>query len=205
MKQIIKKPIIEDEKDFYESINNAIKEGRHVEYLTNAIEDYEEYKKAFDQAFTDKNSPEMVYIFRVIYDLKKAVWREIIILGCQTFEDLAIAIIEAMNWDNDHMHGFSLPGVHKSKNYPIAQPHTFFAEGWEDDPYPTFKSSKVLICNIDYNKYPKLDFEFDYGDSHTFDVNFKGMRKAAKGESVKALPELVDQRGVAPEQYPEWE
>jgi hypothetical protein len=74
--------------------------------------------------------------------------------------------------------------------------------GWDDDPHPTFKSSEVLICNMDYEKYPKLQFEF--GDSHMFEVLYKGIRKPVEKESKRTLPKLIDQRGVAPEQYPDY-
>lgn len=205
MKTRVAKPKIE-ETNFYESIQSAIKEGRHEEYLKNVVEEYEEYKKIFDQALTDKNSPDMVYTFHVTYLNQKSIWREIIILGNQTFEKLAITIIKAMGWDNDHMHGFSLSKKYKIKNYPFtAIPATFFAYGWEDDPHPTFKSSKILICNMDYEKYPKLQFEFDFGDSHTFDITYIGIRKASEKESKRTLPKLIDQRGIAPEQYPSYD
>ncbi len=189
------------EGDFHTVINDAIKKGRHVDYLKNVLKEYEEYKKVFESALTDKNSPNKAYLFRVTYLQKKLIWRDILILGGQTFENLAEAIIDSMDWDNDHMHGFSFPNKQKN-GYFYYTPFTFFAEGWEDDPYPTYKSSQILICNINYNIYPKLGFEFDFGDSHMFEVQFKGMRELQKGETIKSLPKVLDQRGIAPEQYP---
>lgn len=189
------------EGDFYEVINSAIKKGRHIDYLKSALKEYEQYKKVFEQALTDKNPLDQVYLFRVTYLEKKPVWRDILILGSQTFEDLAEAIIDSMGWDNDHMHGFSLPEKQK-KGYFYYTPFTFFADGWEDDPYPTYKSNQILICNINYETNPKLRFEFDFGDSHMFEIHFKGLKKSEKGENIKTLPKVLDQRGVAPEQYP---
>lgn len=192
------------EGDFHEVINDAIKKGRHVDYLKKALKEYEEYKKVFKQALTDNNPHDQVYLFRVTYLNKKLVWRDIAILGNQTFEDLAEAIIDSMDWDNDHMHGFSFPEKQK-KGYFYYTPFTFFADGWEDDPYPTYKSNQILICNIDYNLYPKLRFEFDFGDGHMFEVQFTEMKESQRGESIKTLPKILDQRGVAPEQYPSLE
>lgn len=189
------------EGDFNEVINDAINKGRHVEYLKNTLKEYAQYKKVFESVLTDKNPSDQVYLFRVTYLNKKLVWRDIIIIGSQTFEDLAEAIIDSMDWDNDHMHGFSLPEKQK-KGYFYYTPFTFFADGWEDDPYPTYKSNQIKICNIDYNLYPKLRFEFDFGDGHMFKVHFKETRAAQKGESMRTLPKVLDQRGVAPEQYP---
>lgn len=192
------------EGNFQEVINEVIQEGRHVEYLKNALKEYEQYKKVFSLALTDKNPPNSVYLFRVTYLSKENVWRDIAIFGSRTFEDLAEAIIDSMDWDNDHMHGFSLPDKQK-KDYLYHTKFTFFAEGWEDDPYPTYKSNQIKICNINYDIYPKLRFEFDFGDSHMFEVHLKEMRKPLKGEKIKTLPKLLDQRVVAPEQYPGYE
>lgn len=188
------------EGDFQEVINEVIQEGRHVDYLKNALKEYAQYKKVFKQALTDKNPSDQVYSFQVTYLNKKLVWRDIVILGNQTFEDLAEVIIDSMDWDNDHMHGFSLPDKQK-KGYFYYTKFTFFAEGWEDDPYPTYKSNQIKICNINYDIYPNLRFEFDFGDSHMFEVRFKEIRESEKGENIKTLPKLLDQRGVAPEQY----
>lgn len=189
------------EGDFHEVINGAIKKGRHVDYFKKTLKEYEEYKKIFLAALTDKNPSDQVYLFRVTYLNKKLVWRDIAILGSQTFEDLAEAIIDSMDWDNDHMHGFSLPAKQK-KGYFYYTPFTFFADGWEDDPYPTYKSNQIMICNINYETHPKLRFEFDFGDSHMFEVHFKRMRQPEKGVNIQTLPKVLDKRGVAPEQYP---
>lgn len=198
----VRKPII-SENNFYQAINDATREDRHLDYLKNVIEDYEAYKKAFAGVFTGENPADFVYRFRAVYLDKKAVWREILILGNQTFEDLAVTIITSMGWDNDHLHGFSLPQKHTSKNYPSSIPFTFFADGWEDDPHPTYKSNQIFICVINYAFCPELRFEFDFGDSHLFTVKFKEVRKPVKGENGKTLPKIIDQRGIAPDQYPE--
>lgn len=198
-----------EESNFLEVINKTINEGRHVDYLKGVLKDYESYKKVLKEAFTDKNPVNDVYCFRMIYLKKKSVWREFLILGSQTFENLAEATIASMGWYNDHMHGFSLlvdvkttPGDRIMWEYAH---YTFFADGWPDDPYPTYKSCQIKICDIDYKKYPKLGFIFDFGDTHLFDVELKGTSKLTKWLSKKELPLLVDQRGVAPEQYPDWE
>ena len=58
----------------------------------------------------------------------------------------------------------------------------FFAPGWEDDPHPTYKTDEISIQDVDYNKLPKLDFIFDFGDGHRFDIEFKGNRALKKNE-----------------------
>jgi hypothetical protein len=201
--KIIMKPKIQ-EGNFQEVINQVIAEGRHPDYLKQVLKDYEAYKQEFEWSFSDKNPKEAVYRFRVNYLLKKPVWREIELFGSQTFEDLAETIIDSMGWDNDHMHGFSFPD-RKSKNPMQISPYTFFADGWEDDPHPTFKSNEIRIYDIDYVKQPKLKFIFDFGDGHIFDIEFKEMRKLRKKEINDKFPCIIDQRGIGPEQYPDYD
>lgn len=193
-----------EEGDFYQNINNAISAKRHVLYLKEIIKQYEEYKKVFLENFSDKNPKDAVYKFRITYLLKRPVWRDIEIIGKQSFCDLADEIIFSMNWENDHMHGFDLKYSKRLGNIINGSSITFFAPGWEDDQHPTYKTKDVLIADIDYNKQPKLKFMFDYGDSHEFDVEFKGMQSLNKNEKIANFPRLTDQRGVAPEQYPDW-
>jgi hypothetical protein len=193
------------EEDFYQNINQAITEKRHVPYLKEVIKKYEEYKKVFAENFTNKNSKEAIYRFRVIYINKKSVWRDVEILGKQNFYDLADEIIFSMNWENDHMHGFDLKYPRRPDFMMTGSSISIFAPGWEDDPHPTYKTHEVMIADLNYIKQPKLKFIFDYGDGHEFNVEFKGMRVLNKGEKVRDFPRLTDQRGVAPEQYSRWE
>lgn len=210
MKTKITKPQIE-EGNFYEAMERSMKDSRHVDALKDIIKQYEDYKTIMENAFTDKNPSGAVYVFRAKYLRMKTVWREIAILGNQTFENLAEQIIDSMGWDNDHMHGFSLPKRPKLQSpfsfSPFAEyyPYAFFADGWKNDQHPTFGSNQIQICQINYSLYPTLRFEFDFGDSHLFEVKLKKMRKPEKHESKKTLPILIDQLGVAPEQYPEYE
>jgi hypothetical protein len=195
-----------NDADFYKSIKQAILENRHVDYLQEVVSKYEEYKKEFGKIFTSKNPKKFVYKFRITYLLKKPVWRDIELFGEQTFLDLAETVIHSMGWDNDHMHGFEIP-EHKRKPDPFftGSSNAFFAPGWEDDPHPTYKTDEIRILDLDYNKMPKLDFIFDFGDGHKFDIEFKGSREPKKEEKNDDFPKVIDQRGIGPEQYPDYE
>lgn len=179
------------EGDFYKVINEAIKENRHKEYLEKVLEDYQKYKQVFSDAFTDKNSFKSIYVFHAAYISKNPVWRDIAIKGDQTFCDLAETIIEWMGWDNDHMHGFS-----------IKTEFSIYAPGWEDDPYPTYKTDEIKIADIDFIKNPKLGFVFDFGDCHEFDIELRKVEDKIE-DLIEPLPTCIDQQGVAPIQYPE--
>lgn len=188
------------EGDFYEVINGAIKENRHKEYLLKVLDDFKRYKQVFSEAFTDKNSFSSIYTFHVTYINKHPVWRDIIIKGNQTFCDLAETIIEWMGWDNDHMHGFSIKKVSEEPQHRFTE-FSMYAPGWEDDPYPTYKTNEIKIADIDSKKNPKWGFVFDFGDCHEFDVELRKVEEKIK-DLIEPLPTCVDQRGVAPIQYP---
>ena len=192
--------------DFHEVINNAIKEKRHVDYLKNALKEYEEYKKFFEKVFIKKDKSSSTNIFRIDYLSKRPVWREIMISGNQTLEDLAEAIVFSMDWENDHMHGFGFPKESGDKKFDFfTSPYTIYAPGWEDDPYPTYKTNQVKISQIDWNVYPKIQFVFDFGDGHLFNVVLKETMPSMDNVLEETFPQLIDQRGVAPEQYPDLE
>jgi hypothetical protein len=194
------------EENFKKSINEAIAEKRHVDYLNEVLRKYENYKNAFCSIFSDqKNTMGEVYLFRVNYLNKKNTWREIEILDIQTFYDLACKIIDSMGWDDDHMHGFDLSEKRNPDPFFTGSSLSFFAPGWEDDPHPTFKTDEIRICDIDYGKLPKLIFTFDYGDNHRFEVIFKSTMEVKNKKEIKKMPKVIDTRGVAPEQYPEYQ
>ena len=193
------------EENFQTSINQVIKKGRHADYFKEVLREYEDYKVAFSKIFTDKNSPDDIYKFRVIYLLKKPVWRDIEILGKQTFLDLAEEVIDSMGWMNDHMHGFDIPETETEPDpFVTGSSKSFFAPGWIDDPHPTYKTDEIRICDIDYDELPKLNFIFDFGDGHRFNIEFKGNCKKKKEDKKSDFPKIIDQRGVGPEQYPDY-
>ena len=196
-----------DEGDFYTATKKAIAEGTHAEYLQRALNEYEWYRAEFAKAFSLSQSKDAIYTFRVVYKLKRGVSREIDILGNQSFEKFARAIVKSMHWDYDHMHSFTIVGPRREPlDSAMVQPAQleFFAPHWEDDPYPTYKSDSIRMCQIDYKKFPKLEFIFDFGDGHRFDITFRSVREDSRKTREK-YPAVVDQRGAAPEQYPNYE
>jgi len=194
------------EGDFKKVINEAILENRHVDYLNEVLKKYDEYKKAFNGVFTEQKGTEAeIYLFRVKYLNKKSVWRDIEVLNIQTFYDLANKIIESMDWQNDHMHGFEFPGeIKRPDSFFTGSSIAFFAPGWEDDPHPTFKTDEIRVCDINYKKMPKLNFTFDYGDGHMFEIIFKKVRDIKNKKEIKEMPRVINMHGIAPEQYPDY-
>lgn len=197
---------IDGENDFYQSINAAISKGRHAEYLSSVLAEYEWYKTEFSKVFSHTQPSGSIYLFHVVYKLKHGVSRDIEILGNQSYEKLARIIVKSMGWQYDHMHGFTVVGP-KRKPYDSFMVQKsqleFFAPNWNDDPYPTYKSSKIKINQINYTKYPRIEFIFDFGDGHRFDIKFVKERKVTLRDGKKKFPQLFDQCGIGPEQYPD--
>lgn len=199
-------PVIEA-SNFVENIEQMIAQKQHADYLREILKQYEEYKGVFGNALIplQKDDCKKVFTFRVNYLLKHPVWRVFELHGCETLEEFAGAVIDSMGWANDHMHGFFIPeGRGKMKYYAYTE-NGIYAPGMDDDPFPTFKSDQIRIANIDYKKYPKLGFVFDFGDGHRFDIEWKETRNDKIAHNDEDMPRLIDQRGVGPEQYPDFE
>lgn len=196
-----KKPSFsESEKDFRELLNSVIENGRHVDYVKGVLKDFDEYKKVFDDIFENENNSDDVYIFRFNYRWIKNLWREIAISGTDKLDSLADKLIAWMLWDNDHLHSFSLKEKNGKKLHVYNQ-FSINSSQVEDDPFLTYKTDKVKVADINWKKYPEWNFVFDFGDGHEFDLEFKKV-ESSESYNVKNLPACIDQRGVAPEQYP---
>jgi hypothetical protein len=195
---------IEGEKSFYTSINRAIARGEHVGALKDIIKDFEDYKSYMGNVFV-KNEPayESIFKFHVEYLLKKPVWREFEIEGCQSLEELADGIINSMDWDDDHAHAFFFPKRKGSGDFMcFHSSYSIDSQYLDDDQYPTYHSNNIRIAEVDYAGFPMINFVFDFGDGHQFSVRFLGMRPEKKSDFMVFMPKMIDQRGVGPEQYP---
>ncbi len=195
---------IEGEKEFYSAINNAIKTSDHKDALRDIITEYEKYKMFMEENIIPATIPDdRIYTFKLTYQLKKKVWREFEIFGDQNLEDLSEAIIDSMNWDNDHLHAFWFPERRGKAIFSHwYTPYSLGSEGYDNDQFPELYDFDVLIASIDYSKHPKLGFTFDFGDDHRFLMEYKSVRLADKKDLRDNFPKLVDQRGTGPEQYP---
>ena len=192
--------------NFFEGIEIARKLNRHVDYLDRLLENFSWYNQTFQNVFTLDGEPNDLYLFRITYLMQSNVWRDVEIEGRQTFEHLAKKIVSSMGWKYDHMHGFTVPGLVKEAkediDFDLTTTLSFFQRHWEDDPFPVFKSHQIKIHQLDYKNHPMLEFTFDYGDGHRFKVVFNHQRTKTKIDFYEKFPQVVDQRGVAPKQYP---
>jgi len=198
-------PSIKNEKSFYTSIDKAIARGQHIDALKDIIKEYGDYKSYMSGVFEKgERLYENIFRFHVDYLLKKPVWREFEIDGSQTFDDMAEGIIRSMDWDNDHLHSFMFPKTGGGEFQNFLSPYSIDSEYCDNDQYPTYHSNEIRIAEIDYKKYPKFDFMFDFGDGHQFGIKHLGNRLAKKSDNWIVFPKTIDQRGVGPEQYPRY-
>jgi len=206
-----KKLEIRGAKEFENDMVRLIAEekDRHkVSWFKMWLEEFNEYRKCYEGIVTTENSLSDFYIVKFAYTRKTPVWREILAKGSDTLDDLAACLIDSMGWDNDHLHQFlprTVNGQHQGFYSPLA-----IKLGYpeDDEDWPSYKTQVVRMADIDWEKWPKWNFAFDFGDDHTFNVDFK--EKITKAEARKRhyfeyTPILIDQRGVAPVQYPDWE
>jgi hypothetical protein len=107
-----------------------------------------------------------------------------------TLEDLHLAIINSIDFDNDHLYAFYMD---KSRRNGYGA----FSHYGE----PPFASDFKLS---DFNLYisKKFYYLFDFGDSWRFIITVKAFEKTDK---LLDKPKLINQKGESPKQYPSWE
>ena len=136
-----------------------------------------------------KKAPKGNYIFKV--SLEKTVWRMISIGFNHSLDDLHLAIQDAYDFDNDHLYSFFMDGKRYSRD-------RYESPNCEDGPY----ADEAIIGEIGLYAGQKILYLFDYGDSWEFEVQ---LLKINEGEEPLKVPQIIDSKGKAPEQYPSWE
>ena len=139
-----------------------------------------------------------IFQFRVKWGTN--VWRDFEIDGSDTLENLAMAILDAYEFNSDHCYGFysNLKGD-RSKSEEI---YELFAD--QPESYSNEKAKgvvRILIQSV-FTRNKHMLFLFDYGDQWEFRLKCTGV--AAPEPKVK-YPRVTGIKGDAPEQYPEYE
>jgi hypothetical protein len=136
----------------------------------------------------DTSMQDSLYIFKV--SLGK-VWRRIAIPGKMTLEALSEAILEAFDFDNDHLHLFRYRnrfGVFEEVKHPYA----------EESP----STAEVKIGELPLRLGSILEYLFDFGDNWLFEV---GLEKLEPTNLKTRKPVVIEQSGQAPPQYPNFD
>jgi hypothetical protein len=123
----------------------------------------------------------------------KEGWNGLIeIESSATLEDLHFAIIDAVNFENDHLYEFYVSRTERSRN------RLRFDE----------ESGKIYNTTLE-SLYPlekgrKLYYLFDYGDHWLFKIT-KSRKSPQEPKIDIKYPRLLSETGKAPVQYPVWE
>lgn len=135
--------------------------------------------------------PQMVdglFIFKVSLG---RVWRTIAIPAELTLESLSDAILQAFDFDNDHLYRFSYRnrfGLFEKVHHPFM----------DEPPFTT----EVRIGELPLLPGSSMEYLFDFGDQWRFDVKLERVEPA---EAKIKQPKVIEKHGKAPEQYPNWD
>lgn len=132
----------------------------------------------------EEKSPEGVYIFKV--SLGKS-WRQIAIPSRFELDFLADIILDAFDFDNDHLYEFichQRTGATLNINHPYVERKPF--------------TDEFTVGELPLQKGGKMTFLFDFGDNWEFDLILEEIQ--APDPKLKE-PKILKSDGKAPEQY----
>jgi len=109
-----------------------------------------------------------------------------------TLEDLHFAIQDAVDFENDHLYEFFIART------PYSRDKTRFDDENEELYTRTIESLFPLP------KDRRVYYYFDYGDSWIFQVS-RTRAKPFPPEPGVDYPQLMDEQGVRPDQYPDFD
>lgn len=127
------------------------------------------------------------YIFKVFLD--KKTWRKISISTEDVLESLANIILEAFEFDYDHLYRF----IYKDRfgrTMNINHPYT------EEDPL----ASEVKIGELSLKLGETMIYNYDFGDNWEFGVLLEAIEAFDPNLSE---PKIIDSQGKSPDQYPD--
>ena len=117
---------------------------------------------------------------------------ELEIESTATLEDLHFAIIEAVNFDNDHLYEFYTSRTERSQD----------RQRLDEENGEIYHRTLESLYPLEKGK--KLFYMFDYGDSWLFKIT-KSRKKPHDADPNIEYPTLLKTAGKPPEQYPIWE
>jgi hypothetical protein len=128
------------------------------------------------------------HVFKVT--LWRDLWRRIAIPAGATLDELASAILDAVEFDHDHLYEFTYTnrfGVLERINHPYMG----------DRPL----TSEVLVGDVPLKIGQAMTFVFDFGDWWEFEVT---LERVDAGMALDK-PVILEAQGGPPDQYPVWD
>lgn len=133
-------------------------------------------------------------LYEFTASLSSACWRRIAISAYDTLEDLAWAIIDAFDFDGDHLDEFSFRDRDGTTTKVVR-------ELYDEDEVLT---EEMQVGYLPLSAGQSMQFLYDFGADWKFDVELHKVRLLKDGED-NPEPKVVAQKGKAPEEYPEWD
>jgi hypothetical protein len=137
-------------------------------------------------SFPEEESRSGVFIFRV--SLGKSIWRRIAILADLSLDDLVTSILNAVEFDHDHLYEFA---YRDRFGAPVSAIHPYAEDG--------FPADEVHIGDLPLQPGQSMKLTYDFGDNWEFDVKLESVEPPDK--KLKK-PRLLESHGKSPEQYP---
>ena len=126
------------------------------------------------------------HVFKAALD--KDCWRRIAIRGNASLDELALVILTAFDFDNDHLYQFSYKDRF-GRLIKIAEPRL------ESDG-PT--SDEVRVGDLPLFQGMRIKFHYDFGDDWRFTLE----TESVNADLAIRKPKVLARHGRAPEQYP---
>lgn len=118
----------------------------------------------------------------------REVYRVIEISGNHTLDDLCGVILDAFDFDDEHMYEFCMDNSMYSQY------------GYQSHPEGGQPSTKIKIDKLKLVKGQKFSLHYDFGDDWMFTISVQGVATT----SEKTVPCVVRKKGSV-EQYPDWD
>ncbi len=134
------------------------------------------------------------YHIRVkLNDAPVKIWRELVVPSNMSLELLAKLLIEAMGWEDCHLHQFCKNGVCFKSTRDMENDKMFADWG---NRFMNRDANTVALCHVLQEKGDRMKFEYDFGDSWEHDVWVKGVREYSAEE--KPDVRLLKGKGACP-------
>lgn len=167
------------------------------------MENYEEYDNDDDEldpfelpdTILFDELPAKKYHLRIkLNNAPVPIWREVEVPSNISLEFLAFVIIEAMGWDNLHLHQFKKGDIIYQNRTQAKQEDNFFVPDFSL--IRTHISDNYPISDIFKEKGDRIKFEYDFGDCWNHDIWLKGISEYQLDEPQK--PILLKGKGMCP-------
>jgi Plasmid pRiA4b ORF-3-like protein len=132
---------------------------------------------------------EGVFVFKVSLG---EVWRRIAIPSTLTLAHLADAILDSVNFDDDHLYEFSWRDRHGA--YATAS-----TSGTDRD---DLWANEVTVGDLPLRRRQSMRFLFDFGDNWEFKVK---LEKIDPPNPSVEKAHVIEEHGTPPPQYPNWD